>query len=384
MKKDNKRKAIFGTSEVVFLVVITCVLSFAMAMLICNKGNSTSTILMQNDGEIGRFVEQYNNIVDNYYKPLDKDELIDNAIRGMVESLDDPYAAYYDEEEAKNLNIRLNGTFEGIGVEILKLSAGTMLVVNVYEDSPAAVAGIKAGDEIYYINKTSVTEITTTKFSEIVMSDKENTITVKRNNEMLDFKVTKGNVTIQSVYSEIIEDKIGYMKINIFALNTYSQVRKHLENLREQGIESLIIDLRDNSGGHLSAATDILSLFLSKQKVMYQTRTSTMIEKFYSEGTEDFRLPIVVLVNSNSASASEIVTAALKENLGAIVIGKTTVGKGTAQRLVTLTTGQQFKFTISEWLTPKGNTINGIGIKPDIEESDEGLFIARAVEYLSE
>ncbi len=381
MKKNNK-KNIFGTTEVVFLVVITCILSFTMASLICINKGKNNNILVSKDDALNKFVEQYDNILNNYYKDVDKGELIDNAIKGMIEGLDDPYATYFDEAQAKNFNIKLNGQFEGIGVEVIKLENGNIFVVNTFEGAPADVAGIEIGDEIYSLNGTSVAEISTAEFSNIVMSNKENTILVRRNDEELTFKLSKGNVVIKSATSQMLTDKIGYIKVDLFALNTYGQVKECLDSLRKNGMESLILDLRDNSGGHLSSASDILSLFLSNKRVMYQTKSDEKIEKFYSEGAEDFKGRIVILVNSNSASASEVVTASLQENLEATVLGKTTFGKGTAQRLITLSSGEQYKFTVKEWLTANGKTINGVGIKPDVEEDNENIYIDKAIELL--
>lgn len=381
MKKNN-RKNIFGTSEVVFLVVITCLLSFTMASLIFTNKQKNNNTLLTHDSAISKFIEQYDNIINNYYQDIDKDKLIDSAIKGMIEGLEDPYATYFDEAEAKNFNIRLNGEFEGIGVEVLKLENGNIIVVNTFEGAPADNAGIKIGDEIYSLNGKSVAEISTAEFSNIVMSNKDNTILVKRNDEELTFKLSKGNVVIKSATSQMLTDKIGYIKIDLFALNTFGQVRDCLKQLKENGMESLVLDLRDNSGGHLSSAADILSLFLSNKRVMYQTKDNGKIEKFYSEGSEDFKGKIVILVNSNSASASEVVTASLQENLEATVLGKTTFGKGTAQRLITLSSGEQYKFTVKEWLTASGKTINGIGIKPDVEEENENIYIDKAIELL--
>ena len=384
MKKNNK-KNIFGTTEVIFLVVITCILSFTMASLICTKKEKKNNILVSEaskDDALNNFIEHYNNILNNYYQDIDKEELIDNAIKGMIEGLDDPYATYFDEAQAKNFNIKLNGQFEGIGVEVIKLENGNIFVVNTFEGAPADVAGIEIGDEIYSLNGASVAEISTAEFSNIVMSNKENTVLVKRNEEELTFKLSKGNVVIKSATSQMLTDKIGYIKVDLFALNTYGQVKECLDNLRKNGMESLVIDLRDNSGGHLSSAADILSLFLSDKRVMYQTKSGGQIEKFYSEGTEDFKGRIVILVNSNSASASEVVTASLQENLEATVLGKTTFGKGTAQSLITLSSGEQYKFTVKEWLTANGKTINGVGIKPDVEEANEAIYIDKAIELL--
>lgn len=379
----KNKKNTFKTSEVVFLVVTTCVLSFLMATLIVK--NKVIKVNYIEDEYIEKFSEQYNNILDNYYQDVDKDKLIDKAIKGMIESLEDPYATYFNADEAKNFNIKLNGSFEGIGVEIVKLTDGNIGILTVYEDSPAAKQGLKAGDVITKLNGQSVYNITTIQLASFVSENKNTKITVLRNDDELEFELSKGNVIIKSVTSDIIEEnnkKIGYIKIDIFALNTYNQLKQELINLENHNINSLIIDLRDNSGGHLSAAEDILSLFLSKDNVIYQMKKNNKIEKFYSKGEKNIQYKIAILVNSNSASASEVMTAALKENLNVNVIGQKTFGKGTAQELITLSSGEQYKFTTKEWLTPTGKSINGVGITPDIEVNDDSLFVEEALKIL--
>ncbi len=376
----KNKKNTFRTSEVVFLVVTTCILSFFMATLIIK--NRIVKVSYIEDENIEKFSEQYNNIIDNYYKEIDKDKLIDSAIKGMIESLEDPYATYFSSEEAKNFNIKLNGSFEGIGVEIIKLTDGNIEILKVYEDSPAAKQGLKIGDIITKLNGESVYNITTTELASVVSENKNTKITVKRNGDELEFELSKGNIIIKSVTSDIIDKKIGYIKIDVFALNTYDQLKQELIKLEKSNIQSLIIDLRDNSGGHLSAAEDILSLFLSKNNIIYQMKENNKIEKTYSKGKENIDYKVVVLVNSSSASASEVMTAALKENLGATVIGQRTFGKGTAQELITLSSGEQYKFTTKEWLTPTGKSINNVGIVPDLEVNDDSLYIDEALKVL--
>lgn len=376
-----KSKNTFRTSEVVFLVVVTCILSFIMSMLIY-KGRQTK-VQLTNNKNIEKFLEQYNNIIDNYYEKVDPSVLIDNAIRGMIDGLDDPYSIYFSDEEAKNFNIRLNGVFVGLGIEVAKLNNGSIGVLTVYDDSPAAIKGLKVGDMITSINNKDVLEMSTEEFSQIVSDNKEVEITINRNDEIIRLSIPKGTIIIKSASSSVLDNNIGYLKIDVFALNTYSQVVSELNQLEKSDIDSLIIDLRDNTGGHLSIVENVLSLFLSEKHVIYQTKTNNIVEKFYSKGKEDKKYKIVILVNSNSASGAEVLTAALKENIGATVIGKTTFGKGTAQELITLSSGEQYKFTTKEWLTPKGDSINGVGIKPDIELDDENIYIDEAIKLLS-
>lgn len=386
--KKSKNNNNFKTTEVAFLVVLTCFLSYTMAYLICSK--KRFDIKYDVDSKVSEFIEQYQNITDNYYGDVDKDKLINGAIKGMIESLDDPYATYFDENSANNFNIRLNGEFDGFGIEIIKYPEEYIQVLTVFDNSPALKAGLMVGDKIISINGKETIELTTLEFSTIVFesSDKINLV-IDRSGERKDISLSKGRVTLSSVSSELLSTsnkKIGYIGISIFALNTYDQFKTQLDELEKNGIDGLIIDLRNNSGGHSITAENILSLFLSNKKIMYQIKSQTNIEKKYSSGKQDKAYPIVVLTNSETASASEIVASSLKENLGAVIIGNTTYGKGTVQNLIELPSGEQYKYTTKLWLTANGNSLNDEGIKPDIEviasDNNTGdVYIETALQY---
>ena len=342
MKKAKIKSNSFTTVEVVFLVIVTCFISFIMAYLICRKSNVT--VKYNENNEIYKFIEQYQNIVNNYYGDVDKDKLINGAIKGMIDSLDDPYATYFDENSANNFNIKLNGEFEGFGIEIIKYADEYIQILTVFDNSPASKAGLQVNDKIISINGEDTKNLTTTEFSKIVVaSDTKINLVINRDGEEKEVSLSKGKVTISSVSSKMLNannKNIGYIKISIFALNTYEQFKDKLNNLEKDDIEGLIIDLRDNSGGHSSTAENILSLFLSNKRVMYQVKDQNKIEKKYSNGSKEKTYPIVVLVNSESASASEIVASALKENVNATLVGNTTYGKGTVQNLIELPTGE--------------------------------------------
>lgn len=381
MKNRKKKDNVFKTSEVAFLVILTCVVSFMMSYLILHKKNTT--IKYNEDSPVYKFIEQYQNIVDNYYGDIDKEELINGAIKGMIEALDDPYATYFDETSANNFNIKLNGEFEGFGVEIIKYADEYIQVLTIFDNSPAATSGLMVGDKIISINNLETINMTTTEFSNIVSeSNSEINLIIERNGDKKDISLSKGKVVLSSVSSDMFtsnNQKIGYIKISIFALNTYEQFRKELINLENNNIKGLIIDLRDNTGGHSSTAENILSLFLSNKKVMYQIKNQNGIVKKYSNGSNDKEYPITIIVNSESASASEIVASSLSENLGATIVGHTTYGKGTAQNLIELPSGEQYKYTTSLWLTANGNSINEKGITPDIEITNDDDYINTAL-----
>lgn len=364
----------FKLSEVIILIVITLIIGFILGLSIFKVmyEDEDGIIAYNNDEYLSRFVDNYKYIVDNYYGDLDKGNLIDNAIAGMVGSIDDPYTTYIDENDSNTFNTTLEGSFEGIGVEIINDSDNNIVVYRVLDDSPASRAGIQSLDIIKSINGESLEGVSTSDFVAKVRNSSLSTfdLVVLRDGEEISIKVNRERVTIKSVESEVFnknDKKIGYIYVSIFANNTYSQFKKELEDLEKKGIDGLVIDVRSNTGGHLTAVENILSLFLDSSHIIYQTEDKNGVAEFYSRGSLTKEYKVAILTNEASASASEILAGAMSEEYGAILVGKHTYGKGTVQELKTLPDGQQYKFTTKKWLTPSGKWINGIGIDVDIE-----------------
>ena len=368
---DTKRQ--FKFSEIIILIIITLLIGFILGLSIFKvMHEKEDSNIASTDEYISKFVDNYNYIVDNYYGDLDKEKLIDEAIAGMINSVDDPYTSYIDGDNSNVFNTTLDGSFQGIGVEVANDSDNNIVVHGIISDSPAEKAGIKVGDIFKSINNQSVEDMSTKEFVSIIKtSDSSNfEIVVLRDGQEVKLNVERELVTIKSVVSEIFErdgKKIGYLYMSIFANNTYSQFKSKLLELEEKGIDSLIIDVRSNTGGHLTTVENILGLFLDSSHVIYQTEDKNGIVKSYSHGSVTKNYPIVILTNEASASASEILAAAMSEEYGAILVGKRTYGKGTVQELKTLSDGQQYKFTTKKWLTPKGNWIHEVGIAVDID-----------------
>lgn len=369
--------------EVAFLVVVTCVVGVLVGFLLGIKSTKSEKVTIKSDdsNSLNKFVETYRYILDNYYgdEEISEDKLLEAALNGMLESIDDKNTVYMDEDASENFNITLEGSYQGLGVEIgNEISTGNIIIIGVFKDSPADKAGLKSGDRLLKIDGEDITEQTSSYFAKYVKTaDKTNfELVILRDGKEQTINVTREKVIIQSVLSKTFEKnnkKIGYIYVSIFANNTYNQFKKELEELEKSGIDALIIDFRDNSGGHMSSANNMLSLFLDSSKVIFQLQDKNSTEKVYSSGKLTKEYPIVLLANNNSASSSEIVIAGLKDNLGAKLVGEKTFGKGTVQELQTLPSGAQYKFTIKKWLTPNGICINKVGIEPDyeIELSDE-------------
>ncbi len=374
--KVNKRKVVptFKTKEVVFLLLLATVISLVMGGIVTYnvalKGEKV-------DDELQEFITNYDYIVDNYYKDIDKTELVDSAIAGMLSTLD-KNSAYVGGSDT-NFSIYLEGTYEGTGIQVFNDDNGNIVVYTVFENSPASKVGLKSGDVIVKLNENDTTNMTIDKFSELVKKQKgEFNITYRRDDVEKTVKLKVDTIEIKSVASKIINKdnkKIGYIRTSIFANNTYEQFKEELEKLEDEGMEGLVIDLRGNSGGHLSAAEQIISLFLDSSHPIYQIKSKDSKHIYYSIGNKTKDYKISILIDGNSASASEVVTSALAEQYGAKTVGKKSYGKGTVQELQTLTDGDQYKLTTKSWLTSKGKVIDGKGIDPDydITLSDEYL-----------
>ena len=378
MKKinDDSKEIKYGTiklSNIEFiLVVVIGILIGIGTTLLCIKPNYQFNGYKKVDSTIQSIIDSYNHIKTNYYKELDEEELVNGAVKGMLEAIGDPYTTYMDETLYSNFNITLNGSYEGLGIEISK-QGDDIVIVGIFADSPATKAGLELGDIILSVDDLKSSEISTAEFSSYVRNSNKNTfkVVIKRDGEEKTFDIKREKVVLKSVTSKVIEKnnkKIGYIYMSIFAANTYNQFKENLESLEKQGIDSLIVDLRDNSGGELNSATSIISLFMDKEKVIYQIEDKNgNVTKTYSKGKKDKTYPIAVLVNNNTASASEVLTAALKDNLSAKIVGEKTYGKGTVQTVMNISTGEQYKLTTKKWLTPNGEWINEKGIEPDVE-----------------
>lgn len=374
MEESVVSKKQFRLSEVVILIIITLFIGFILGLsvfkVMYERQDGVSSYV--NDEYLSKFIDNYNYIVNNYYGDLDKNKLIDDAIAGMIESIDDPYTTYFDSNDSNSFNTTLEGSFQGIGVEVINDNDNNIVVYRVLDDSPASRADIKSLDIIKSIDGTDVDGMNTSDFVSLIRNSNSSSfdLVLLRDGEEISTTVNRELVTIKSVQSDVFyrDDKsVGYIYMSIFANNTYTQFKSELEKLEKLGVDGLIIDVRSNTGGHLTTVENILGLFLDSSHVIYQTEDKDGVVKAYSRGSVTKSYPVVILTNEASASASEILAAAMSEEYGAKLVGKHTFGKGTVQELKTLPDGQQYKFTTKKWLTPGGTWINEVGIPVDIE-----------------
>ena len=367
-----EKKVGFNYLEVILIMIITLIIGgflggFVNQFVTKPTKQESSTV----SDEFQEFLNTYEDIKENYYEEIDEGEMLNAGIKGMIDYLGDKYSVYMDEEETEEFNEQVEGKYVGIGTEIMQLEDGSVVVSNPFEGSPAAKAGLQAGDVIIRVNDTDVTGKTSSEVSNLIKKSADSTvnITVRRDDEEKTFTIERETIEIESVDSSVFDvndKKVGYIYISIFAANTYQQFEQALEDLEKDGIDSLVIDVRSNSGGYLDCVTEIASLFLGKGKVIYQLDTKGIVEKIYDETKTKRDYPIAVLINSSSASASEILAASLKESYGAEVVGVNSYGKGTVQRAYQLENGATVKYTIQKWLTPDGNWINEVGVEPTL------------------
>ena len=371
-----EKKTGFNTIEVVLIAILALAFGGVVGVVLAYTAKPLSIITnTDSPSDIQEVEKIYDNLLSKYYGEIDKQTLSDAAIKGMIEALNDPYSTYIDAENTDDFDEQIYGYYVGIGTEITLNDENQFEVTNIFENTPATDANIELHDIVVKVNNEDVSGKTVSDIGKLIQGEigTNVTLTLRRGEEEFDVTITRDRIDLISVTSEIFEKddkRIGYIKVTNFASNTFNQFQTALNELEENDIESLIIDVRDNLGGQLEVATQIASLFLTKDKVVYQLNTNGIIQPIYSTGPGSFQKPITVLINGATASASEVLAIALQESADATVIGTTSYGKGTIQESYKLSTGATIKFTVQEWLSPNGNTVNEVGVKPDIEVSE--------------
>lgn len=322
-------------------------------------------------------IQTYGALKGNYLNDVEDEKILEGAIGGMIEALDDPFTYYSDPKATARRNEDMSGSFEGIGATLQVYNRQTgkgTEILNVYRDGPAWTAGLQRGDIFLEVDGVDVSELTPSEVADLVRGPKGTVVNLlmRRPGEdaPLEFAISRDTIDIVSVESAVLPEGVGYVRLTTFAnQRLYDQLLEHLTNLQSQGITSLILDLRDNGGGLLNQGILVADEFLDQGDIVFQ-RARGVTQRIASADPSAFELPMVVLVNRNSASASEIVAGALQENGRALVIGEETFGKGVAQTVLPLSDGGQLAYVSFEWLTPKRNSIAGKGITPDVYAKD--------------
>ena len=364
-EKDN-----YSFSQVFIIIIISIALgAFACCSLFTILSHGKNYFRLGR--ELSKFYDVYDVLVDNYYGDVDKEQLVESAIEGMVSSVGDEYTNYSDVVSADSFNQMLNSTYEGIGCTIM-MKDDAVSVVSVYDGSPAQNAGIKEGDIIKSVDELIASDIGIDKLADYIKNEAPGKfqMVILRNDEEINITLKRDTVEIPTVSTKVFtvnDKKIGYISISLFSSVASKQFKSKLDELEKEEITSLIIDVRDNNGGYLSEVTNILSQLLPKGSILYQIQRDNKKEITKDKTIEKRDYPIAVITNGNSASASEILAAAIKESYNGFVVGTKTYGKGTVQQVKKLSDGSLIKYTTQDWLTPNGNWINEMGIKPTDE-----------------
>lgn len=320
-----------------------------------------------------RKLSELSNVINYYYlNDIDEEQVEDWMYKGVMAGLEDPYADYYSEEELNSLKESTSGSYKGIGAVMTQdKDTGEISVVRCYENTPAAESGLLPGDIVTKYNGEDTSGLDLTEIvNEIKTGENDEiTFTIKREGESEEKEITltRRAVDIPTVTSEMLENNIGYLEISEFDTVTLEQFQEAKASLESQGMEKLIVDLRNNPGGNLSTVVDILREILPEGLIVYTEDRYGNRTEYSCDGDRELEIPLAVLINGDSASASEIFAGAVKDYGIGNIVGTTTYGKGVVQTIQPLNDGSAVKITIAKYYTPKGNDINKKGITPDVE-----------------
>lgn len=312
----------------------------------------------------------YDALKENYDGKLTEQQITDGLKHGLAESANDPYTVYFTPKEAKDFNDQLNNSFAGIGARLSKDSDGYLVIGEAIEGYPAQKAGLQAQDIISKINGADATKLTLDDAIGKIRGPAGSQVkleVVRDHAESLNFTITRQEIKLPSVTTKILDNNIGYMEISSFADDTSSLAQKAAQQFKDKNVKGVILDLRDDPGGLLTAAEDVSSLWLPQGTTILQEKRGSAVEDTsYAKGNDILKgVPTVVLINGGSASASEITSGALHDNKAAYLIGEKSYGKGVVQQLVNFKDGSQLKVTVASWYRPNGQNINKKGITPD-------------------
>lgn len=382
-KNDNGKfvKGLFCGVLLVLICMAGTLFHFQRKMTKLQLGTSREGISEQLDMDMGAVkqkTKEIETLINQYYlDEIDEQQIEDTMYTGLVAGLDDPYSVYYTEEELKTMEESTSGEYSGIGATLTQNpDTKEMSVVSCFENTPAEEAGLLPGDIIVGWNGSSVEGMELSELVSKIKTDPDEhlTLEIERDGDTMEVELTRREVEIPTVESEMLHDQIGYIKLLEFDEVTAEQFRAALDQLEEQGMEKLIIDVRDNPGGVLQTVCDMLDELLPEGLIVYTEDKDGNKKEYTSDEAHQFTKPLAVLTNENSASASEIFAGAIQDYSLGTIVGTTTFGKGIVQRIFYLSDGTGVKLTVAKYYTPKGHDIHKKGITPDVEvELDENL-----------
>lgn len=393
---SKKKAAIIG----IVLVLVTSILTFMITNtfeVVMGERVVVSRADYENLKDVEKLLGLKEYIKKNYVEGAKDDSLMDGAMKGVFEALEDPYSIYMTAAEFKGMNESTSGNFGGIGVIVTKSEEGYITVVAPVEDTPGEKAGLKTKDKIIKVDDKDLIGMELDKAVDLIKGKPGTkvTLTISRENipQPMTFEITREMINQKAVKSEVKESNIGYIRINSFDSDADKDFRKELESLKAKKIKGLILDLRQNPGGYVSSCLEIADEILGEGMVVY-TEDINKNRQVYNSKAGGLEVPLIILVDEGSASASEILAGAVKDRNAGLLIGEKTFGKGLVQSVESLKDGSGFKLTTQKYYTPNGISINKVGIEPNIEvkpmEAKEGqrqedikdLQLERAIEEM--
>lgn len=365
-------------NQIVKILLIICLVVTPL-MAVSAQENASQEALIQ---------EIYDNLYQHHVSNPTRDQLTNGAIQGLIQSLDDPYTTYLTEKEYSQFINSIDGSFTGIGVYI-ELTSDGIVVQGLIPGGPAEKIDIQPGDIITHVNGAKLEGNSIEEATTLILGKAGTNVEVTvyrkgiEGNESINKTMTRQKLTLPHVDQMMLEDNVGYLKLYRFGSDSYNLVKTGLQELEEEGMESLILDLRGNPGGLLYTAMEIGRLFVESGVVLHARDNTGRLTPYSIQDGKDFTKPLVILMDESSASASEILAGFLQESMEATVLGQTSFGKGTVQRLMDLENGGVLKVTIEEYFTPSKKQVNGIGIKPDIQVSNSEMQLAKGYGVLT-
>lgn len=353
---------------VMILALIVATAALTMMILNVNKSNVLGEELPESERtEFSKLYMAYDKLKEEYYKDIDQDSVVNGAINGMIDALEDPYSDYMNKEEASQFNESISSSFQGIGAEIQERD-GVITVVSPIKNSPAEKAGILPNDKILAVDGKDIKGYTASEAVLLIRGSKgtEVTLSIQRGeSETMDIKIVRDDIPIETVYAEMVGDNVAHIIISSFSRDTYDELLTAISEMENQGMKALVIDVRQNPGGLLDSAIDISNLFLKDGKSIVQIQEKGKPFVYSASPGEKVKVPVSLIIDEGSASASEILAGALSESADIPLVGLNSFGKGTVQSVNDLPDGSNIKITTAKWLTPDGNWIHEKGIAPD-------------------
>lgn len=374
----SKKKIVMLVLTTAFVTII-----FTLAGLLTLVGTNTSSAV-----ELARFLGAFYFVESRYVQEVSSTKLVDGAINGMVQALGDPHSIYLDTNMYHNLKDHTEGAFGGIGV-YMGFKDHKVTIISVMEGTPGEAAGLKAGDEILAVDSVSVTEIQPEEVAMKIRGEigtNVNLLVRRAGQDDASYDITRATIEVKSVASKMIDSEMGYIRISSFAERTGAEFVTAYDELKSQGMRGLVLDLRQNPGGLINSCVEVAKKIVPKGLIVYVVERDGSRQDFYSE-LEETSIPMVVLIDGNSASASEIIAGALQDTGAATIVGRTSYGKGSVQTVLPMAHDGGLKLTIAKYYTPNGRSIDGTGVSPDVEinlpeNATEDVQLEKAEEVL--